>query len=83
MVDERCCRCDATLKEGLCTDQTCLFAECEQNDPAGWANHPLGGPDPIPVLERLLQWAEATGGWEAPIWEEARRCWEAHKANRG
>jgi len=25
------------------------------------------------VLARLLAWAESMGGWEAPVWEEARR----------
>lgn len=25
------------------------------------------------VLDRLLCWAEYMGGWEAPVWEEARR----------
>lgn len=24
------------------------------------------------VLARLLVWAEAMGGWEAPVWDEAR-----------
>ena len=24
------------------------------------------------VLARLLEWAQAMGGWEAPVWEEAR-----------
>ena len=25
------------------------------------------------VLARLLAWAESMGGWDAPVWEEARR----------
>jgi len=26
----------------------------------------------IDVLTGLLEWAESIGGWEAPIWEQAR-----------
>jgi hypothetical protein len=25
------------------------------------------------ILSRLLAWAEYMGGWEAPVWDEARR----------
>lgn len=35
-----CARCGASLKDGRCTDETCPFSDCAQEDPAGWVGHP-------------------------------------------
>lgn len=29
--------------------------------------------DATAMIKRLLEWASDTGGWEAPVWAEARR----------
>jgi len=36
-----CVRCGCDLdKKGRCTDVTCPFSECRQDDPHGWEGHP-------------------------------------------
>ena len=41
-----CQRCDSTLDvDGLCTDETCPFSECQQDDPKGWSGHPEMDPE--------------------------------------
>lgn len=35
------------------------------------------------VLTRLLEWEQAMGGWEAPVWDEARRVLKKDDASRG
>ena len=34
-----CGRCDSALLI-RCSDATCPFSDCDQNDPKGWADHP-------------------------------------------
>ena len=33
------------------------------------------------IVARLLDWAAAMGGWEAPVWDEARRALAAVRSN--
>lgn len=35
-----------------------------------------GPSDLLPICRRLLEWARATGGWEAPVWDELREAVE-------
>lgn len=41
-----CARCGNPLDvDRLCTDETCPFSDCEQDDKAGWSGHPEMDPD--------------------------------------
>lgn len=31
----------------------------------------------VAICRRLLEWERATGGWEAPVWEELRAALRA------
>jgi hypothetical protein len=46
-----CCRCDSPLKDGICTDVTCPFSDCQQSDPKGWIGHP----DPQLTREQIAK----------------------------
>jgi hypothetical protein len=42
----QCRRCDSPLDvDGHCTDETCPFSDCDQDDAAGWSGHPEMDPD--------------------------------------
>lgn len=35
--------------------------------------------DPYAIIKRLVEWAEHTGGWEAPCWAEAQQLIETRE----
>ena len=36
----KCRRCGSVLRDGKCSDETCPFSDCLQDDPNGWIGHP-------------------------------------------
>lgn len=36
---QNCARCGSDLHNDRCTDETCPFSDCSQDNPQGWAGH--------------------------------------------
>lgn len=62
---------ESTSLPSSSADQQCIHgkAMCQRCD--NCATHRLTELRAANLIKRLVEWAEHTGGWEAPIWKEA------------